>query len=223
MGFTYAIQVPVGKEVRIKYMIEQKLLQSNPGIMAIHAFETFTQIFRGKDTAPKQLKSKVPGYIFVTVENTENYTSRTGGNKECGLGMNPFCWHFLKSIPGVFKILNRYIQHEEYAQFFELTDLEPTIQVREEKQKRSLKDMINKALDILKKQKEKKTQQIVHMLNKVQVKDRGKNNVYTIPFSLFQNTRDRIDPERQGEVRKLTNARFILPEIAKTVRNLCCG
>jgi transcription antitermination factor NusG len=224
MGFTYALQVPTGKEIRIKYMIEDQMKRlGNPGIIAIHAFETFTQMFRGKDTAPKQLKSKVPGYIFVTVKNTENYNSAMGGNKECGLGMNPACWHFLKRIPNVYRILNRYIHHDEYKQFFEITDLETSIQISEQENKRSLKDMINKALDILKKKNKNKELAILNKVNMITRGTKNKKTVYIIPYSLFKVTRDRIDPQERGEVRTLTDARYILPQIAKTIKKWCYG
>lgn len=225
MGFTYAVQVPVGKELQARQMIINTLERYNPGIIAVNALETFTQIFKGKNTAPKQLKAKVPGYIFVTTQNTENFNSRQGGNLESGLGMEPSCWQLLKRIPFVRRILNQYIKPDELNTFFDVVDLEPEIQISTEdrsskKDERPLVSLAQKALEYLQTKKTEAAQQAVNMLKKVVGKPRGKRSVYTIPFSLFELTRDRIDPEKEGEVRTLTDAEYILPHIAETIRRM---
>jgi len=121
MGFTYAVPVPVGRELQVKAMLENLMKRfGNPGIMAIHALETFTQTLSEKGLSARQWKAKLPGYIFVTIAKTET-----------GLGMEARCWQLIKHIPLVSRILNRYIQHDEWKNFFNNVDLEPEIQIIE--------------------------------------------------------------------------------------------
>jgi transcription antitermination factor NusG len=219
MGFTYAVQVPVGKEVEIMYRLTKVLERYNPGIIAVHALEQMTQIFKGQDRAPKNLKAKVPGYIFVTTERTENFNSRQGGNLEAGLGMEPSCWQLIKSIPMVRKILNQYIKHDELKQFFDTIDREAEIEISD-KNKRPLVSLAEIAIKYLKDKKSKTAQKFLTMLRKVTCKTRGTREVYTIPFSLFYLTRDRIDTGRVESTKKLTTADYILPELAKTIKGV---
>jgi len=210
VSYTYAVQVPVGKEIFAKQMILEKLKKYNPGIIAVHAFETFTQIFKGKNRAPKQLRAKIPGYLFITIKNTDN---------NFPLGMDSACYYLIKKIPFVARILNQYIKEDEWLNFFEEVDTEPEIQISHKK-KRPLLQIVREALSRLENKKNSMTAKLNAMLLKVKTKTRGKNEIYNIPFSLFKMTRDRIDAEYQLDVQTLTTADFIIPHIIDTIRKL---
>ena len=210
MGYTYAVQVPVGKEIFAKQMILEALKKYNPGIVAVHAFETFTQIFKGKNRAPKQLRAKIQGYLFVTIKKTDS---------NLPLGMDSACYYLIKKIPFVARILNQFIKEDEWLNFFEEVDTEPEIQISNKK-KRPLLQIVKEALSRLETKKNSMTAQLKTMLWKVQSRTRGKREVYNIPFSLFKLTRERIDPGDKLDVKTLTTAEFIIPHIIDTVKGL---
>ncbi len=210
MSYTYAIQVQTGKEIFAKQLLEDYLKrESNPGIEKIFAFETFTQIFGGKDTAPKEYKSKVPGYIFVTIEEKHH---------DLSLGMKSACYYLIKNIPFVCRILNQFITPDEWNRFFESVDTEPNIQITS-KESRPIFVSIRAALKKLQTQKTEQAQRFRNMLQKVTSKTRGNNILYLIPFSLFQLTRDQID-NGQLEVKTLTDTAFIVPKILNIINSL---
>ena len=112
MGFTYAVKVPTGRELQVKAMIENMLKRfDNPGgIIGVQALDTFTQKLSEKGLSARQWKAKVSGYIFVTIANT------------VGLNMEASCWQFLRNFFSVQKILNQYISHNEWNNFFDNVD-----------------------------------------------------------------------------------------------------
>lgn len=204
MSYTYAVQVPVGQELKVKAMIESMLKRfGNPGIMRIHALETFTQTLREKGLSARQWRAKLPGYIFVTISNTESISSNEGGNCSAGLGMEASCWQFIKQVPLVRKILNRYISHDEWKNFFDNVDLEPEIQLIDEEAtdvgimphtENSPKEPSNVTLI------ETVTGVVEEKLEEVKGRDtslqkavatvrtvlKGRKRVYTIPYKLYK-------------------------------------
>lgn len=121
MGYTYAIQVTVGRELDVKARLVNLIKRfGNPGIIAIHALETFEQTLSETGMSYRKWRAKVTGYIFVTVEKSSKGS----------LGMDAKCWQLIKQIPFVSHILNCYIQQEEWSDFFNKVDsIEPKIQI----------------------------------------------------------------------------------------------
>ena len=215
MGFYYAVQVPVGQEGYAKYMIESVIDKFNPGILGVHPMLTFTQMFKSKNTAAKEVRSILPGYILVEIQTTERH----------GLGMDQHCWQLLRKIPLVRSILNKYIHHEEVSKFFDTADLEPDVQVlvqdtEDREEDRPLISLAQKAIEFLKNKKDKAAQNTISMLEKITGKARGKKSVYKVPYSLFHQTRDRIDPGKTATVKQLTTGMYIIPKIADTIRSI---
>jgi len=127
MGYTYAIQVTVGRELDVKARLVNAIKRfGNPGIIAIHALETFEQTLSETGMSYRKWRAKVTGYIFVTVEHSS----------KGGLGMDAKCWQLIKRIPFVSHILNCYIQHDEWNDFFKKVDsIEPKVKIVETKTK----------------------------------------------------------------------------------------
>jgi len=209
---TFAVQVRTGSEVQVKYRIEDMLRRQtaagNDYAIVVHAMETFTQRFNGKDEAPKQITPKVPGYIFVTIKD--------GLDQQ----MKPEIWHLIKNIPSVLRILNHAISEAEWISFADVVcEIAPVIEINSSNNSR-LKEIVRQMLTFLHKRNEEKAKQLVHLLEAIVIKTKATMTTYTIPFSLFKKTRERIDPDRRMEISRLTDQRFILPEIGKTLMSL---
>lgn len=220
-GFTYAIQVPVGKEIQAKQMLLNAINRlGNPGILAVHALETFTQTFGDKNIAPKQLKAKLPGYIFVTINRSERFTSRQGGNLEAGLGMDAACWQLLRKVPLVKRIINKYIKHEEWEEFFLTVDLEPeACLVDRENKYASTMALLRKTLEALKQKKCEAAETFRKALSKIEKITRGSRNIYSIPYSLFEYLKSAMESRNKGSSkRKQTLAQGILFELQCTLK-----
>ncbi|MFD1362691.1 transcription termination/antitermination NusG family protein [Lentibacillus salinarum] len=226
----YAVRCFTGEEIEVKEMLKYTLeRQQCHFVKAIHAFETFTQVFRGKSTARKEMKSAVPGYIFV--ETNDNFPL-----------MRKELWHLIKSIPKVCQIFRNEIPEEEMDYFFETCDVEPDIEVRlnhdtqTEEQKIAAEQEALHQANVKGEQVEtdvtETTVDQVHDLQE-QVKDESalkrmigrckayiqrKKETFVFPFSLFHKTRDRIDPNKQMTIRELTDGDFIIPELVKTLK-----
>lgn len=231
MGFTYAVQVPVGQELKVKAMIENMLKRfGNPGIIAIHALETFTQTLSEKGLSARQWRAKLPGYIFVTITNTERFSAREGGNCSAGLGMEARCWQLIKQIPLVRKILNRYIQHDEWKDFFDSVDLEPEIQVVEknvtkieltnhiesEHEESSIVTIIETVTEALGENLEERKNTVVAALQKtvdaVRTVVKGCKTIYTIPYKLYKSFADEHRKEG-GDKAKPMNVQSALHQL----------
>lgn len=135
MGYTYAIQVRSGCELKVKdglkYLMES---MGNPGIVAIHALETFEQTISQTGKSYHRWKAKVAGYIFVTVE--ESFSLR----------MPNKIWQFIKRIPFVVKILDAYISPEDWDTFFDkIEDIEPEVKITEVKKEVYINSQSNRS------------------------------------------------------------------------------
>lgn len=196
MGFTYAVKVPTGRELQVKAMIENMLKRfDNPGIISVQALDTFTQKLSEKGLSARQWKAKVSGYIFVTIANTS------------GLDMDASCWQFLKRIPLVQKILNQYISHNEWKNFFDNVDeIEPEIQLveveREAKKVElsehpenkpkgpSLVTLIETVTETVEERLEEGKERVIAAIEKtvaaVRTVVKGRKTMYTIPYKLYK-------------------------------------
>ncbi len=205
MGFTYAVQVPTGRELQVKAMIENMMNRiGNPGIIAIYALETFTQTLSEKGLSARQWKAKLPGYIFVTLENTERLATKEGGNCSAELGMEASCWQLIKHIPLVRRILNRYIQHDEWKDFFYHVDLEPEIQLVETNatnieltehtennhEESNILTLIETVTEAIEEKLEEGKEQVAVAMEKtvtaVRTVVKGCKTMYTIPYKLYK-------------------------------------
>ncbi|KLU61466.1 hypothetical protein CEB3_c21450 [Peptococcaceae bacterium CEB3] len=128
MGFTFVIQVPWGMEAIIAALIVKMLdLLGNPGIVAVHAFESSRQVLDKKGLRAKRGIAKLSSYIFVT-------TARTDHN---GKGMDPECYQWLKGLkekglPFYMHILHTaYIEYHEWKEFQKSMNnsLEPEVDI----------------------------------------------------------------------------------------------
>ena len=124
MGYTYAIQVRSGCELKVKEGLTYLMgNMGNPGIVAIHALETFEQTISQTGKSYHRWKAKVAGYIFVTVD--ESIALRMPGK----------VWQFIKRMPLVVKILDAYISPEDWDTFFDkIEDIEPEVKITEVKE-----------------------------------------------------------------------------------------
>lgn len=143
MGFTYAVQVSTGRELNAKKMILDLLERlGNPGILTIHALETFEQTLGNNGMSSKKWKAKLSGYIFVTTASCS-----------ADLRMDAKCWQLIKQIPIVRNILNHCIGNDEWSEFFENVDREPEVQIldiyakQKVRQKKKLKEYWNDIVD----------------------------------------------------------------------------
>ena len=205
MGFTYAVQVPVGRELQVKVMIENMMKRlGNPGVIAIHALETFTQTLSEKGLSARQWKAKLPGYIFVTLEKTERLAAKEGGNCSAELGMEASCWQLIKHIPLVRRILNRYIRHDEWKAFFDNVDLEPEIQLIEREatnvaltehtennhEESPILTLIETVTEAIEEKLEEGKEQAVAAMQKtvatVRTVVKGCKTMYAIPYKLYK-------------------------------------
>lgn len=225
----FAVRVYTGKEIEVKDML-RFVLEKHPFKMvkAIHAFETFTQSFRGKDSARKEFRSAVPGYIFI---ETNDYLPRL--RKEL--------WHLINSVPKVCQIFDYCIPKEEMDHFFETVDVEPDIDIHFSQDAKSEQEKIIEAKQALheanmhEEEVENETKTVVDQVNNMKAHDckngglrqmierckaciRSKKESFVFPFSLFLKTRKRIDPKNQMSVQELTFGDFIIPEIIKTLK-----
>ena len=124
MGYTYAIQVRSGCELKVKEgLIYLMKTMGNPGIVAIHALETFEQTISQTGKSYHRWKAKVAGYIFVTVEDSN------------ALRMPNKVWQLIKRIPLVVNILDAYINPKDWDTFFNvIEDIEPEVKITEVKE-----------------------------------------------------------------------------------------
>jgi transcription antitermination factor NusG len=231
----FAVRVYTGHEIQVKDMLERVLKQSNDQwVTKIHAFETFTQRFSGKTSAPKKFKGAVPGYIFIELK--ANLTK-----------IPAQLWHIIKKIPKVCQIFKENIPQEEFEHLIETADIEPDIelntpaQVMEPEEERRLLHEANmaktpedkkKILEKMDLMTESDVQQINDMkarnkegrwsrlLKRCRAYIKNKKARYTIPFSLFKLTRQQIDPNQEIPIEKITNGEFLVPELVKTLKSL---
>lgn len=226
----FAVQCFTGEELKVveklKYVLEKR---PHPLVKAVHAFKTYTQKFRGEDTARKEFKSAVPGYIFVELNNGYHTLPAE-------------LWHLIKSIPKVAHIFRDKIPEEELDLFFETVDTEfelevgfsQKMQTREEIQQENKKrlheanmsgkepklddgktvtDQINEI-----KEEVKEDSALRRMIKHCKGFIQRKKETFIFPFSLFYKTRDRIDPFKQMSNKELTNGDYIIPELIKTLK-----
>ncbi len=236
----FAIQVATGSEIWVKDLLTQTLNRvGNRWVKEIHAFETFTQKFSGKSTAPKQFKSAVPGYIFIEIKYPDFYY------------MPPDLWHLVKSIPKVFKILKDAIPMDEFETFFKSVDIEPNFEVSLKEKVKTETEMDIENSNLLHRanttdvkeskrcleqlgtvehstvneveiQKQHvasiKNDSVRMMIEKAKAVIKARKHTFNFPFSLFLKTRANIDPENKMSVKQLTNGDFIIPALLKTLR-----
>jgi hypothetical protein len=195
MGFTYAVQVPTGRERQTKVMIVDMLKRfENPGILSVQALETFTQRLSDNGLSARHWKAKVSGYIFVTIAKTA-----------AGLGMDPSCWQFLKRIPLIKKILDQYLDHDEWKNFFErVTEIEPEVQLVQKvatkielteqpessPKETSLATIIETVAEIVEEKLEEGKDQVVTAIETtvaaVRTVVKGCKTLYAIPYKLYK-------------------------------------
>jgi len=226
----YAVRCLTGEEIETKEKLKYVLKKSEIRfVKAIYAFETFTQKFRGKSTADKELKGAVPGYIFV--ETNDHYPL-----------MRKELWHLIKSLPKVCDVFRNKIPEKEFKHFFDTCDVEADIEVsfnektRTDKQKITeeqktlheanvngeefedgvTKTTVDKVNEL--KQKTKNNSSIKRIIKRCKAFVRDKKETFIFPFSLFHKTRDRIDPDKQMSVRELTDGDFIIPQMLQTLK-----
>lgn len=209
MGFTYAVQVPVGRELQVKVMIENMMKRlGNPGVIAIHALETFTQTLSEKGLSARQWKAKLPGYVFVTIanayDNRDPLLAYKDDNCSAKLGMEASCWHLIKQIPLVRRILNLYIKHDEWKDFFENVDLEPEIQLIEREatnvaltehtetnhEESPIITLIETVTEAIEEKLEEGKEQVAVVMEKtvtaVRTVVKGCKTMYAIPYKLYK-------------------------------------
>lgn len=197
MSYTFAVQVPTGKEIDFKVLLLNLLQRcGNPGIVAIHALETFTQTLGGKGLSLRRWRAKVPGYIFVTVERAE------------GLEMDAACWHIINKIPLMKRILNRYISQAEWEMFFgSIKDAqEPEIEIsiphtskgtikketakaKAPKAKFTLTELFQKAKQVLETAKTKAAPALTPLQSALAATKkyiRGNRTIYAVPLRLYK-------------------------------------
>jgi transcription antitermination factor NusG len=179
MSFTYAIYVNVGKEIEVLEKIKTKIqLFGNPGIIEITALETFVQ-FIDKKIRKKSIKAIHEGYIYVTVEKTENGL----------LEMDRSCYHFLRYIPYVKKILNCFIPQEIWDNIKATIDTEPEVGILDSAKTFTLVKKAKEILAVLKAKKDENSRKFIKMLAKIykteKRKAHGKEKFYMIPLSLI--------------------------------------
>ncbi|QNB45354.1 hypothetical protein BR63_02925 [Thermanaerosceptrum fracticalcis] len=179
MGFTYAVYVGVGKEIEVLEKIKAKIqLFGNPGIVEITALETFVQ-FVDKKIRKKSIKAMHEGYLYVTVEKTENGL----------LEMDRSCYHFLRYIPFVKKILNCFIPQEIWENIKANIDTEPEIGILDSSKNFMLVKKAREILAVLKAKKEENSRNFIKILSKIykteKRKAHGKEKFYMIPLSLI--------------------------------------
>ena len=241
MTSIFAIQVATGSEIWVKDLLTQTLNRvGNRWVKEIHAFETFTQKFSGKSTAPKQFKSAVPGYIFIEIKFPNFHY------------MPPDLWHIVKSIPKVFKILKEAIPMDEFNKFYKSVDVEPNFEVglkekvkteaevdiensnllhranttKDVQESKQYLDQLDKVEQSTIKDVEEQKQHsasikndtVRKMIEKAKAFIKAKKQTFTFPFSLFLKTRTKIDPENVMSVKQLTNGDFIIPALLRTFR-----
>lgn len=226
----YAVRCFTGKEIEVKEMLNYTLENSSQYtlVKAIHAFETFTQKFKGKSTARKEMKSAVPGYIFV--ETTDHLPL-----------MRKELWHLIKRIPKVCQIFRTEIPEEEMNYFFEVCDIEPDIEVSFDNDTQTEEQKIAAEQEVLHQANVKdekigtdQTETTIEQVHELQEQTKDKNTfkrligrckayiqrkkeTFIFPFSLFHKTRDRIDPNKQMSVQELTDGNFIIPQLIQTL------
>ena len=235
MGFTYAVKVPTGRELQVKAMIENMLKRfDNPGIIGVQALDTFTQKLSEKGLSARQWKAKVSGYIFVTIANT------------VGLNMEASCWQFLKRIPLVQKILNQYISHNEWKNFFDnVDDIEPEIQLVEVEREAinielnehehpennskgpSLVKLIETVTEIVEEKLEDGKDQVIAVIEKtvaaVRIVVKGRKTMYTIPYKLYKAFVKEDHQEGGGKAKPMSvqSALHQLKTMAKKAVSVC--
>lgn len=227
----FAVRVFTGEEIEVKDMLRFVLDKHQcKMVKAIHAFETFTQLFRGKDSARKEFRSAVPGYIFV---ETHDYLPRI--RKEL--------WHLIKSVPKVCQIFDYCIPKEEMDLMFDSVNVEPDIDIHFSQDVKSEQEKLNEEKQALhtanmqRKEVDNETKTVMDQVNDVKINDckddglkrmierckayiRSKQESFIFPFSLFLKTRKRIDPKNQMSVQELTHGDFIIPEIIQTLKTV---
>jgi len=166
--------------------------RENPGIIDVHALETFTQTLTESGLSARQWKAKTAGYIYVTIEKT------------AGLCMEANCWQFLKQIPLIKKILNYYIRHDVWEAFLGNVDREPEIRLVEKESTKgkmitdtevkpnepSLLTLIETVTEAVEEKLEEGKEQVVEALEKtvaaVRTVVKGCRTVYAIPYKLYK-------------------------------------
>ena len=232
MGFTYAVQVPRGRELKVKAMILDMLKRSeNPGIISVHALETFSQRLSENGLSARQWKAKVSGYIFVTIANTVG--------RGAGIGMEASCWQFLKKIPLVQQILNQYIRHDEWKDFFEkVDDIEPEIQLVQKEAtsvqsteqpestpiEPSLVTLIETVAEVVEEKLEAGKDQVVATIEKtvaaVRTMTKGRKTLYSIPYKLYK-AFIKEDRQEGGDKAKQMTVQSALHQLKKVVMSVC--
>lgn len=223
----FAIQCYTGEELKVIKKLEY-LLQKRPYplVKAVHAFKTYQQKFRGEDTARKEFKSAVPGYIFIELNN--GYHTLPAD-----------IWHLVKSIPKVCRIFRDKIPEEEIKQFFESVDVEPDIEVKLSHPAKTEEELVAEEQETLHeanmagtnpvtnettvehvndlKEQAKGNNAIQQMIRRCKAFIQRKKETFVFPASLFHKTRKRIDPQKQMTVRELTDGDYIIPQLIKTL------
>lgn len=232
----FAVRVRTNEEIEVKdqlrFLLEKQQCKL---VKAIHAFQTYTQVFRGKDTARKDFRSVTPGYIFV---ETNDHLFR----------MKKELWHIINRIPMVYQIFEYCIPEEEMDRFFETCDVDPAIEspiepnidisfsknaktgaetIKQEQktlhtanmQGEEFKSLPESMVDQVNQLKEKASdnETLNRLMSKCKAFIRRKKETFIFPFSIFLKTRERIDPHKRMKVRDITNGDFIIPEMVKTL------